>query len=275
MNRGYYIFIISIAALMAVCSAGFSAEDQRLILEKPDTPGRQYELQVRYFHEEYSYAPDDTDGVTGTIIYRIPGKYVLLGEVTHQKKFDFDENLFSVGGGYHLTDRLTIQEIIGFSSGSGTFSKFYNDTELVYTVLDPLALHLNYKLSIFEDVNAHVISTGVTYTLVPYMYIHGKWFHAIADFDAVSDNGTSDSFLVKTGIYPHVRHELFLYYVHGSSSFLSVEDIGEAKLDTYGMGWNFNIHENWWLVTGFSYGRRRDPSKGEETRVDIGFSYRK
>lgn len=232
----------------------------------------QYELQTKYFFEHYSFYDDPTHGVAVALIYRDLKKLTLFTEAVYQHKFGFDESLISIGGAYKLTDKTTIQEILGFSTANGTFPEFYSDAEIVHALSKQIMLHLGYKLSIFEEVNVHVLSIGSTVYPNPNIYLHVKFFHVIADFSKTSSDKTN-SVLVKMGAYPNKDNEVAFFYGRNTYSFLSVDKIGNIDSNTYGLIWNIDFSRNWGFLSSISYEKRARPVTGDQFRVDIGLRY--
>lgn len=267
-------FLISVTAFVIYFMPRPAASEGLGPLAAIKEPPHQYEFMARYFFDHYSYYDRNTNGIAASLIYRDMKSVTLFAELINQDKFRSNETQTNLGGAYKISDATTIQEIIGFSSGNGTFPEVYSDTELIQGIYENTYLHLGYMFSRFEDVRAHVFSLGATVYPSEKYYLHTTWFHAITDFSGSSSNGTSDSFLLKAGVYPGANSEAAVFYGKNSDSFLSRDEVGETDSNTYGLMLKAYFSKNWGVFSSVSYEDRDKPSGGYQTRVDIGIMYR-
>lgn len=233
------------------------------------------EIQNTYFLETYSAGTRRTKGTELVYIYRGLDRLALLADIIYQKKYDRNESLQKLGGTYQVTDHLAIQEIIGFSSNKWTFPKFYADTEFDLDLIKRLSLLLGYKISTFEDADVSVYALGANYFPNSQLYLHGKILHAISRFSGAASDSTfsNNSYVFKAGFFPDTKDELVLLYATNSESYLSIDQIGKLKADTYGFNWKHNIKGNWWLNAGFHYQQRREPAQVNQKYMELGWTY--
>ncbi|MDD5492559.1 MAG: YaiO family outer membrane beta-barrel protein [bacterium] len=237
------------------------------------------EIQNTYFLENYYNDSVDLSPTKGTelvYIYRGLDRSVLLADVIYQQKYDRNESLQKLGGMYQVTKRLAIQQVIGFSSDKWTFPKFLADTEFDFSLIDRLSLLVGYKYSNFEDANVSVYAIGANFYPTSKLYLHGKILRAVSSFSGSNNTDTvaNNSFILKAGFYPDIRNEVVFLYATNSESYLSVDQIGNFKADTYGLNWKYNLQGNWWLTAGINYQKRREPVQLNQRYMEVGWSYK-
>ncbi|MDD1708773.1 MAG: YaiO family outer membrane beta-barrel protein [Methanoregulaceae archaeon] len=259
----------------AVTFSATTTFSQELLYRPADirAPSR-YEAYLRYFYEHYSYYDDATNGVAAAIVYRDLAKWTLFAEPVYQRKFGFDEGFLSLGAAYKFDSQTSLMETIGFSMGNGTFPDFMTDTEVVHPFTRWLALHLGYRLSIFEDVNVHAVYGGTTIYPRNDLYLLVKVYEVFSAFKEPAKTDATTSVQVKIGGLPNDANEVALFYARNAYSFISIEDIGNIRANTYGMIWNFDLSRNWGIVSAFSYEDREKPYSGNQFRLDIGLRFK-
>jgi len=234
------------------------------------------EIQNTYFLEKYSTNSSSTKGTEITYLYRGLERWILLADVTYQRKYDHNESLQKLGGLYQVTKRLSLQEIIGFSSHKWTFPEFFADTELNFNLVDRLSLLAGYKYSTFPDVNVSVYAIGANFYPTAQLFLHGKILRAVSSFNGANNTDTeaNTSYILKAGFYPDIRNEVVFLYATNSESYLSVDQIGKFKANTYGLNWKYNLKGNWWLTAGINYQKRREPVQLNQRYLEIGWIYK-
>lgn len=274
--RRLHLSGLTCAITGTIALSGTTAFPQELLYKPVEIRAvSNHEAYLRYFYEHYSYFDDDTHGVAATYVYRDLNKWTLFAEPIFQRKFGFDEGFLSFGGAYKFDSQTTLMETIGFPLGNnGTFPDFLTDTEVVHPVKRWLAMHLGYKLSIFEDADVHALYAGTTIYSRDDLYLHLKLFEVITDFSGPAGTDATTSVLVKVGGFPNAANEVALFYGRNSYSFVSAEDVGNLDSNTFGMLWNCDLTKNWGIVSSMAYEDREKPSSGNQFRLDIGFRFK-
>lgn len=231
-----------------------------------------YEVLNTYFYENYSAIDSITRGTSLALISRTPQKLTLFGKVTYQRKFDQNESLQEAGAAYSFNDWLTLQGSTGFSVGTHTFPKSFLDLETVIRLQEKLLGHVGYRFSHFDNSNVHIYPLGLTWSLFTNLSLHGRFLHAITDFE---HNGTvsNNSFLLKTSFYGLPRQELHVLYANNSESFLSIDRVGEFSADTYGLSWKGSLGVSWALLASIYHQKRFTPINQSQNTFEIGWSY--
>ena len=270
------LFLLAAALTATALLTAPRAVAQELLYKPADIRAESHqEICLRYFYEHYSYYDDDTHGVAATFVYRDLNRWTLFAEPIIQRKFGFDEGFISLGGAYKFDSQSTLMETIGVPLGNnGTFPDFLTDTEFVHPITPWLAMHLGYKLSIFETANVHALYAGTTIYPRDDLYLHLKLFEVITDFSGPAGSDATTSVLVKVGGFVNTTHELALFYGRNAYSFVSAEDVGNLNSNTFGMLWNFDMSRNWGILSSISYETREKPYSGDQFRLDIGLRFK-
>ncbi len=280
------VFFCSItAAMISAGQGGAEAQDETLDLVPRQTRDdesreiiashiKEHELRGTFFYEDLSYDPADTKGGSFSATFRDLDRLTLFAESTYQNKFKDDELFFKFGGAYRTAEKLIFKEIIGTAPIRNTFPVFFSDSEFVYNVTENVSTHFGYMIDIFPDVKAHILYPGVTFYPHPQIYVHGKYFLSIFDFDEKSSLSSNNSYLVKVGFYMDKKNEFSAGYGRNSESFLTADKVGEFEANTYTGLWNFNLSGAWWLTTAFTYQDRVKPVAGHEVRTETGLIYK-
>ncbi|MDD5773749.1 MAG: YaiO family outer membrane beta-barrel protein [bacterium] len=258
-KKNVYIIIISMILLILLFSTVFTAEE------------KYYEIQNRYFLENYSFGTSGTKGTSLLFIDRKLKDIILFAQITYQDKFKTNESLQEIGGSFKLDDKFALRETLGFSSNKWTFPKLFSDTELTYNLKSKNILHFGYKSNIFEDAHVHIYSLGATDFSLPKVNLHVKVFHAVTTFDVNSLSVSNNSFLLKADYFLSSRHEFGFMYINNSESYLVVEELGKFRADTFAALWKMNIKKDWWLTADISFQKRKKPINAEQEVIGIGF----
>ena len=258
---------IAIASLLILVQASWAKEQNK------EDVSPKYKLRNTYFIEHYSFDSDDTIGTSLSFVYRGIKDVTLFGENIHQEKFGEYETLFKGGAAFSLMERTSLQETVGFSSGKSTFPKFLSDTGVTYMIMDKLYLEPGYSFYLFDEVNAHAFYAGATFYPTSRFYVNAKFFRSLYDFDGEDSLSYNNSFLTKIGYYLDLRNEVTFTYATNTESFLSVDQIGNFSANTYILGWNTDLTNQWTFVTSFSYQDRKKPVQADQKRFEAGLTY--
>lgn len=230
-----------------------------------------YEIQNRYFKENYSFSSKETIGTSLLFIYKNIKDIIFYTQITYQDKFKNNESLQEIGGSYKFNDKIALRESLGYSSDKWTFPKSFIDTDLTYNLASKNVLNFGYKLNIFNDANVRIYYLSSTNYSLSKATFQLKIFHAITDFDVNSLSESNNSYLLKMDYFFNQTHELIFNYISDTQSYLNREELGKFKADTFGVNWNINIKESLWLTTDISYQKRKEPISAEQKTIGIGF----
>lgn len=257
-----------ITAILLLPSASAAQEQNK------DAISPKYEIRNTYYYERYSFNSDYAIGTSIAFTYRGLKNVILFGENIQQEKFRQYATLLKFGGAVRVTDKTTLMETIGFSSGKPAFANFLSDTGLTYMLMDKLSIEPGYSLYLYKDINTHVFYAGSTFYPLPRLYLNAKFFRALYDFNNEVSTSSNNSFLAKIGCYPDERNEVAFTYSRNTESFLEADQAGNFAANTYALGWNMNLTKQWGLITSVSYQDRQKPVRGNQKRVEAGLAYK-